>query len=118
MHCSKMDKGLKPVVAPIPGVDISSRSSSNLTFATPFSISTESCTGLSVKLRTSLLAVRLAIRRKKSKPLVKLLRKTIVQAQAALTPSHDLMKAISYTLKHWIALTRFLKNPDYRHRQQ
>jgi len=57
-------------------------------------------------------AVRLAIRRKQSKPLVKLLRKTIVSAQAGLTPSHDLMKAINYTLKHWIALTRFLKNPS------
>jgi transposase len=55
---------------------------------------------------------RLAIRRKKSKPLVKSLRKTIINAQSSLHPTHDLMKAISYTLKHWIALTRFLKNPD------
>jgi len=57
-------------------------------------------------------ATRLAIRRRKSKPLIKLLRKTIVKAQAILHPTHDLSKAINYTLNHWIALTRFLKNPD------
>jgi transposase len=57
-------------------------------------------------------AVRLAVRRRKSKPLVKLLRKTIVHAKAELHPTHELMKAINYTLKHWLALTRFLKNPE------
>ncbi|MCC7528989.1 MAG: IS66 family transposase [Candidatus Melainabacteria bacterium] len=57
-------------------------------------------------------AFRLAMRRKKSKPLVKLLRKIIVRAKEKLNPSHELMKAIKYTLKHWRALTRFLKNPD------
>jgi transposase len=56
--------------------------------------------------------VRLAMRRRKSKPLIKLLRKIIVRAQAKLNPSHELMKAINYTLKHWRALTRFLKNPE------
>ncbi|CAN5477151.1 hypothetical protein BH10CYA1_BH10CYA1_61960 [soil metagenome] len=55
---------------------------------------------------------RLAMRRKKSKRLVKLLRKIIVQANDKLNPTHELMKAISYTLRHWRALTRFLKNPD------
>jgi transposase len=54
---------------------------------------------------------RLAIRRKKSKPLIKQLRKIIVAAQDKLTPSNELLKAINYTLKHWLALTRFLKNP-------
>jgi hypothetical protein len=57
-------------------------------------------------------AVRLAVRRRKSKPLVKLLRKTIVHAKAQLHPTHELMKAVNYTLNHWIALTRFLKNPE------
>ncbi len=57
-------------------------------------------------------AFRLAMRRKKSKPLIKLLRKIIVRAKGSLHPTHDLMKAIDYTLKHWRALTRFLKNPD------
>ncbi|MBP9090124.1 transposase [bacterium] len=57
-------------------------------------------------------AFRLAMRRRKSKPLIKLLRKIIVQAKGSLHPTHDLMKAIGYTFKHWRALTRFLKNPD------
>lgn len=57
-------------------------------------------------------AFRLAMRRKKSKPLVKLLRKIIVRAKAKFHPTHELMKAINYTLNHWRALTRFLKNPD------
>jgi transposase len=57
-------------------------------------------------------AFRLAVRRRKSKPLIKLLRKIIVTAKAKLTPTHQLMKAINYTLNHWRALTRFLKNPD------
>lgn len=57
-------------------------------------------------------AFRLAMRRRKSKPLIKVLRKIIVQAKGSLHPTHDLMKAIGYTFKHWRALTRFLKNPD------
>ncbi len=55
---------------------------------------------------------RLAIRRRKSKPLIKLLRKIIVQAKSKFNPTHELMKAINYTLNHWRALTRFLKNPE------
>jgi transposase len=55
---------------------------------------------------------RLAIRRRKSKPLIKHLRKIIVHAKSKFTPTHELMKAINYTLNHWRALTRFLKNPD------
>lgn len=55
---------------------------------------------------------RLAMRRKRSKPLIKELRKIICRVKDNFHPSHDLSKAIAYTLKHWIALTRFLKNPD------
>jgi transposase len=57
-------------------------------------------------------AFRLAMRRRESKPLVKRLRAIIIRAKVKLTPAHELMKAINYTLKHWLALTRFLKNPD------
>lgn len=57
-------------------------------------------------------AFRLAMRQRESKPLVKRLRTIIVHGKEKLTPSHELMKAINYTLKHWRALTRFLKNPD------
>lgn len=55
---------------------------------------------------------RLAMRRRKSKPLMKRLRSVITRAKEKFTPAHELMKAINYTLKHWKALTRFLKNPD------
>lgn len=56
--------------------------------------------------------VRLAIRRRKSKPLIKKLRKKLLQLKDSLNPTHPLMAATDYTLNHWIALTRFLKNPD------
>jgi transposase len=57
-------------------------------------------------------AVRLAMRRRFSKPLVKRLRKLIVNMRSPLTPKHPLTAAIDYTLNHWLALTRFLKNPE------
>ena len=57
-------------------------------------------------------AERLAARRKRSKPLVKKLRKAILSLKDALNPTHPLLAAIEYTLNHWIALTKFLKDPD------
>jgi transposase len=57
-------------------------------------------------------AYRLAMRRRKSKHLIKLLRKVVLRAKGNLHPTNELMKAINYTLNHWRALTRFLKNPD------
>jgi transposase len=57
-------------------------------------------------------AERLAARRACSKPLIKKLRKEIVSLKAKLNPTHPLMSACEYTLNHWIALTRFLKNPN------
>jgi transposase len=57
-------------------------------------------------------AERLAARRKKSKPIVKNLRKAILSLKDALNPTHPLLAAIEYTLNHWIALTKFLKDPD------
>lgn len=55
---------------------------------------------------------RLALRRRKSKPLVKKLRKAIVRLKDSLSPKNLLMEAVNYTLRHWIALTQFLKDPD------
>lgn len=55
---------------------------------------------------------RLAMRRRKSKPLVKELRSIVERARDTLNPTHEVMKAVKYTLNHWRALTRFLKNPD------
>jgi transposase len=57
-------------------------------------------------------AFRLAMRRRKSKPLMKLLREIIIRAKSQFSPTHELTKAINYTLRHWRALTRFLKNPE------
>ena len=56
--------------------------------------------------------VILAARRKFSKPLIKALYTKIRALKGALNPTHALMSAVDYTLNHWIALCRFLKNPD------
>lgn len=63
------------------------------------------------KIKDAPAAFKLATRRRLSKPLMKELRKVIVLAKQHLHPTHDLMKAITYTLNHWLALTKFLKNP-------
>jgi transposase len=57
-------------------------------------------------------AHRLAVRRRKSKPLSKKLHKMLIKLRRSLHPTHALMSAVEYTLKHWIALNRFLGNPD------
>jgi transposase len=56
-------------------------------------------------------AVRLAVRRRQIKPLIKELRTRIVKFRT-LTPTDLLRKAAEYTLTHWLALTRFLKDPE------
>jgi transposase len=63
-----------------------------------------------IKGRTA--AERLAVRRARSKPLIKKLRSEVASLKARLNPTHPLMSAVDYTLNNWIALTRFLKNPD------
>lgn len=55
---------------------------------------------------------RLAARRRYSKPLTKMLRQCINKLKGTLHPTHPLMDAVQYTLKHWIALNRFLGDPD------
>ena len=57
-------------------------------------------------------AQRLAARRSRSKPLIKKLRRKIDSLKRTLNPTSPLLLAIEYTLNHWIALTRFLKDPD------
>jgi transposase len=57
-------------------------------------------------------AVRLAVRRRKSKPLAKKLRKILIGLQGKFPPTNGLMVAVNYTLTNWIALTRFLRDPD------
>src|SRR3990167_9331592 len=55
--------------------------------------------------------IRLAMRKRKSKPLAKQLRRALNKLRGELHPTHPLMDAVEYTLKHWIALHRFLGNP-------
>jgi transposase len=57
-------------------------------------------------------AERLAARRIRSKPLIKKLRNKVVCLKARLNPTNPLVPACEYTLNHWLALTRFLKNPN------
>jgi transposase len=56
-------------------------------------------------------AHRLAIRRRQSKPLTKELRRKLMELKGSLHPTHAVMAGIDYTLKHWVALNRFLGNP-------
>jgi transposase len=55
---------------------------------------------------------RLDQRKTVSAPLFAKLKKKLLKLQLTLTPKDPLMGAINYTLNHWVALTRFLKDPD------
>ena len=55
---------------------------------------------------------RLAVRRRRSKPLTKKLRRKLSELKGSLHPTHPLMEAVAYTLRHWVALHRFLGKPD------
>lgn len=64
------------------------------------------------KIRGSTDARKLAIRRQETKPQTRKLRRRLRKLQESLNPTHPLMDAVSYALKHWVALTRFLGNPN------
>lgn len=64
------------------------------------------------KIRKASPAVRLATRRRQTKPLLKQLRSRVVALRDSLHPSSPPMTAAEYTLSNWIALTRFLKEPE------
>ena len=49
-----------------------------------------------------------AVRQERSKPLVVALETWLKEQRARLSPKHDLVKAINYSLNHWTAFTRFL----------
>ena len=55
---------------------------------------------------------RLALRRRKSKPLTKTLHRALTNLKDSLHPTHGLMEAVAYTLRHWVALHRFLGDSD------
>ena len=57
--------------------------------------------------------IRLAQRQTRSKPLTIKLRAKLVSLQIELNPSNPLRDYVEYTLRHWIALTQFLTDPDF-----
>lgn len=56
---------------------------------------------------------RLAERQEKSKPLTLELHQKLLVWQQSLNPQNPARDAVDYTLRHWIALTRFLDDPDF-----
>lgn len=55
---------------------------------------------------------RLSARQMKSRPLINTLHLKLVALKGALNPTNPLMEAVNYALNHWLALTRFLDDPD------
>lgn len=53
---------------------------------------------------------RLAERQRSARPLVEALHQAMSQKRAALSPRHDLARAMTYMLKRWPAFTRFLED--------
>jgi transposase len=56
---------------------------------------------------------RLLARQTKSQPLINTLYLRLVSLKDTLNPTNPLMEAVNYALKHWLALTRFLDDPDF-----
>lgn len=56
---------------------------------------------------------RLARRQQKSKPLTLVLHQKLLELQQSLNPKNPAREAVEYTLRHWIALTRFLDDADF-----
>jgi len=54
----------------------------------------------------------LRLRQEQSKPLFERLKEKLLEMQPDVLPKSPLSDAIGYTLKHWIALTRHLDDPD------
>ncbi|MGH8399177.1 MAG: IS66 family transposase, partial [Gammaproteobacteria bacterium] len=59
-------------------------------------------------------AEKLAQRQQKSKPLTLDLHQKLLTLQQSLNPKNPAREAVDYTLRHWIALTRFLDDPDFK----
>jgi len=56
--------------------------------------------------------VLLEMRQTESKPLFELLRTKLLEIQITELPKSPFSKAINYILSHWIAMTRYLDDPD------
>ncbi len=55
---------------------------------------------------------RLKARQTKSRPLADSLHAKLVGLKDTLNPTNPLMSAVNYSLNHWLALNRFLDDPD------
>ena len=55
---------------------------------------------------------RLAARQTRSKPIIKAIRAWLLEKESKIPPKAKLGEAISYTLKYWNGLTRFLEHPE------
>jgi len=64
------------------------------------------------KVRTVSPGARLAARQSESKPLIDQLHATVLALRKDINPSNLLAKAAEYTLRHWIALTKFVDDPE------
>jgi len=56
---------------------------------------------------------RLLARQTKSQPLMNTLHLKLVALTDTLNPTNPVMEAVNYALNHWLALTRFLNDPDF-----
>lgn len=56
---------------------------------------------------------RLFARQTRSQPLMNTLHLKLVALKDTLNPTNPLMEAVNYTLNHWLALIRFLDDPDF-----
>ena len=65
---------------------------------------------IEAQIRNSTAIAKKAVRRREAKPILKAYKKWLLKSCAAVLPKSPLGKAIAYTLKNWIALTRYLGN--------
>jgi transposase len=69
--------------------------------------------GIEKDIKNKMPEERLLARQTKSQPLINTLHLNLVALKDTLNPTNPLMEAVNYTLKHWLALTRFLDDPDF-----
>jgi hypothetical protein len=54
----------------------------------------------------------LQARQAEAKPILETLKEYLLEIQPTLTPKDEFLKGINYLLKNWLALTRYLDDPD------
>jgi transposase len=69
--------------------------------------------GIEKDIKNKIPEERLLARQTKSQPLINILHFKLTALKDTLNPTNPLMDAVNYTLNHWLALTRFLDDPDF-----